>query len=148
MPRLLLFAACEKLIASQEDNAFTIISILQGYTLPTAPPAPTPETPYLVVPISWYAFTLWESNNEAAERFSQRIQLVAPDGTVLSSNEMPVVTAGNEAKRFHRTAMKRIGFSILGVGDYMLRLSVRDGDGEYVEFADRAFPIPITVATE
>jgi hypothetical protein len=33
-PKLLLFAPCEKIIISQEDNSASVLSILQGFTLP------------------------------------------------------------------------------------------------------------------
>jgi hypothetical protein len=140
MPRLLLFAPCEKVISAQEDNGASLIALLQGFELPTQPPEEN-----LMAPIPWYAFALWEAINEEPGRFSQRIQLVARDGTILVNWEGPVVGAGNRGKRFHRTAIKHLGFPLHGTGDYTLRLWLRDGDGEFNELVDRAFPIPISV---
>ena len=147
MPRLLLFAACEKLISSQEDNTFTIISILQGFDIPAAPPPHSPENPPLVAPVPWYGFALWEAVKEEPERFWQRIWMTGPEGTELAAAEMPIVVKGNGDKRFHRSAFKRIGFQITSPGDYLLRIAVRDGDGDFVELVERAFPVPVSVAT-
>lgn len=141
MPRLLIFAACEKVITATEDNTGSIISILQGFDLP----APLPEGQPVMAPVTWYVFTLWESQNEEPGRFTQHIQLIAPDGTVMLAAVVPVVTANDGDKRFHRAALRRQGFLLRGIGDYVLRISLKDGDGDFVEMRDRDFNIPVTV---
>jgi hypothetical protein len=144
MPRLMLFAACEKVIVGQEDNAGSLISILQGFDIPTAPDPAAPS----MAPFVWYAFALWETARDEVPGFAvQRIQLVAPDKkTILLSAEVPVIGGKDKGKRFHRAALRRQGFVLVGVGDYMLRLSLKLGDAAYTELKNVAFPIPVTIS--
>src|SRR5690242_17980914 len=114
MPRLLMFAPCEKVITATEDNGASLISILQGFDVPVAPPKDSKA----IAPITWYAFSLWEAIEEEPERFAQRVQLLAPkDSEVLFTVEMPIVTPNNADKRFHRHAIKNQGFPIPRDGD-------------------------------
>jgi hypothetical protein len=140
MPRLVIFAACEKVVLSQEDNSTSLISILQGFTLPIAP-----EPDQVVrIPVTWYVFTLWESENEDPLRYRQQFELLGPppNHKQLIRAEAPVLTT-EQGKRFHRTASRIMGFLVSGIGDHSVRLSVKDGDGEFVEHS--TFPIPIIV---
>jgi hypothetical protein len=146
VPRLMMFAACEKVIIATEDNSGSVISILQGFDIP-APPEIKADAPPLVLPLVWYVFTLWEAPNDGPFQYTQRIQFHDPDGLVLFSSEVPIINPPDVGKRFHRAVLKRHGFLFRGAGDYMLRLSLKSPGGEYVDFDDRAFPIPITIKT-
>jgi hypothetical protein len=147
MPRLLIFAACEKVIVGQEDNSGSLISIMQGFDLPVGPPEPVDASNLLMAPVQWYAFALWEAlPGDLPGRFRQKVELVAPDGALLLSAEMPLINEGDGDKRFHRAALKQHGFVIRTLGDYVLRLFIRDGEEPWVELPDRAFPIPVRVA--
>jgi len=142
MPRLMMFAACEKVIIGQEDNASTLMSILQGFEVHAEPPADQ----VVQIPIHWYVFTLWERLPEdVPESDIQRIQLFAPDSTVLLSAEIPIITSGSAEARFHRAALRRDTFAVKGIHDHVLRLSIKSGNGNFVEIPHAVFPIPITV---
>jgi hypothetical protein len=146
MPRLMVFAACEKVIVGREDNSGSRISILQGFNVPADAPVGDKDVSAMM-PLNWYVFVLWEAPNHTPGQHVQRIQLFSPDGTQLFSAEVPIVDEGDVTKRFHRAALRRSGFVYRGTGDYMLRLSVRDtksGQG-FVEVPDSAFPIPVGV---
>ncbi|MGE0450350.1 MAG: hypothetical protein AB7Q29_12305 [Vicinamibacterales bacterium] len=139
MVKLLMFTACEKVVISQDDNSSSLLSILQGFDIPIAPP----EGESLLLPVSWTTFVLWEGVREDPDRYKQRVRLIAPDGTVLETVEAKVISSTSPDIRFHRSMIRRAGLQIRGVGDHTLVLSLKDGEGPFADLA--SFAIPITV---
>lgn len=136
----MIFAACEKVVIGQEDNSGSLISILQGFELPAEPP----DDQKVMLPIAWYVFTLWEAPNDEPGKHIQRLQLFAPDGSQLFAAEVPIVSVEDAGKRFHRAVLRRNGFFLHGLGDYMLRLSIKE-TGEFQEVPNTAFPINVSI---
>ena len=144
MAKLLIFAPCEKVVISNEDNAASLISILQGFNVPMQPP----QDQTALAPVTWYVFTLWERETDDAIEDRQRFELHTPTGELLLQGEAPILRGNELEKIFHRTASKIAGFPIKGeFGAYTLTLSTRKAHQS--EFTDVAvFPIPIALIQE
>jgi hypothetical protein len=77
MPKLLVFAPCEKVIISQDENNPTLIAILS--TIGGEFTAPNPLDIKAVGPMRWSIFTLWQKEAEDETKiFEQRLRLVSP----------------------------------------------------------------------
>jgi hypothetical protein len=138
----MIFAACEKVIIGQEDNSSTLMSILQGFDVPAEPPSDQ----IVRLPIPWYIFTLWERlPDETPGVHVQRMELFAPDQTRMLAAEVAIIGTDAGSKRFHRSALRRNFFAVKGVNDHVLKLSMRTGDGPFIDVPNGIFPIPITV---
>lgn len=142
MPRLLMFAPCDKVIISQEDNSPSLISILENININI--PAFGPNFPRIAnLPIRWHIFTLWSHVPEDARKlFQQRTQLVLPDGQskIEQTIEFRMVASTQ------RNVVGMFGFPVLPPGQYPLRLSLRES-GQIDGWNDVAeFPVSITHA--
>src|SRR5437867_283000 len=78
MPRLLLFAACEKFIIDQQNNA-SMISLLQELAIPvqdnTVPPSGAAAA------MKWDAVAIWlKGEDDFGKTYEQRIALFEPSG--------------------------------------------------------------------
>lgn len=143
MPRLLLFAPCDNVLvagdASQSASLIIVLTqiIFQG-------PIPTNLPPNPVAPMRWSTFSQWEmANDEAGVRFTQRIKLVAPDGSEAYSNVLDFV--GEQNKPIHRLVTTNFGFPVLPEGTYRLLMSLtRSGEENWSDLAD--YPLQIVFA--
>src|SRR3990172_9026384 len=105
MPRLLVFAPCEKVIISRDENNPTLIAILSqvgGSLGDTIPPGAAPDA-HPAVPFQWSIFTLWHLEpSDTGRRFEQVIVLRSPSGK-------EIVRAPQEfemSKNTHRLTMR------------------------------------------
>lgn len=130
MPKLLVFAPCEKVIISQDENNPTLIAILSSLKLSIPPDelrklteSDPKEVP--AVPLRWSVFTLWQrEDGDDGISFRQTIDFVAPDGRVLFNSAGSV--AFSEKARTHRTVVSVLNFPLTAAGDYSIRLSLND----------------------
>jgi hypothetical protein len=85
MPRLLLFAACEKIIVDQA-NVISLISLLQEINLQIPADAVLPAEAK-IVPMTWTILSIWEQDpGDQDKDFEQRIDLTLASGeTVLET---------------------------------------------------------------
>jgi hypothetical protein len=141
MLRLLLFAPCEKVISSSEDNSGSLIAILQGFTLRAPLPSDTKEP--VLLPVQWYIFSLWEYEHDD-HRYMQKFELISPFGKVLADGESKVINPDQRDRRFQRNSGKSFGFPLEGSGDYKLRLLLKTDDEDFIEVA--TFPIPVIIS--
>jgi hypothetical protein len=133
MPKLLVFAPCEKVIVSEGDGASSLISIVQGFTAE----APLPSGNNLALPLVWYIYALWENTGDG--NGTQLVELLPPSGPPKLAIQAEVTT--EPGRRFFRAVTRVTGLPIGGAGDHVLRLSFRaDGEESYRELA--RFPIP------
>ena len=85
MPRLILFAACEKTLHDINGPA-SLISIFQRMNFPVQQ-VPLPEK--AISPNQWSIFSLWETEpEELGTVFKQTTRVYAPDGTLWLEHEM------------------------------------------------------------
>jgi hypothetical protein len=137
-PKLLVFSPCERVIINEEDNASSLIAILQGFHVQSE----IPDGKILSLPISWYVYTLWESD-KTENKYHQRTELISP------TTGKTLVTASAQwqfvkDKYYHRLTGRVVGFPVDGFGKYELRLSLKINDGAFVERA--SFPIWVAPA--
>jgi hypothetical protein len=85
MPKLILFAACEKVLIDQATNGVTLISLLEEihFKLPTGMALP----PNMALPTQWAALTVWqEESADAGIEFEQKVTLEDATGRTLLEN--------------------------------------------------------------
>jgi hypothetical protein len=126
MPRLLLFAACEKVIVDQQNNT-SLISLLQEMQIQIPETGQVPPQ-NATAAIKWDVLTLWSrTDNDAGKRFEQRFVLFNPAGeaTAVSGS-----TPFDLAKSAHRNVATIYGFPIGSSGRYTLKLWLFEGGKE------------------
>jgi hypothetical protein len=87
MPKLLVFAPCDRVIVDKFSNIPSIIGVLQNIGMFVKAGAEIQGD--IVVPRSWAVFTLWRpSQEDIGKKLRQITQIVLPDGKVfLSQNQ-------------------------------------------------------------
>jgi hypothetical protein len=122
MPRLVLFAACEKAIIDQNTNVLSLMSLLQDINV-QLPPGITPP-PNTAIPMSWTIVSVWQqAPADQGKTFEQRCTLVTQSGATLM--ETPV--AGFETKtEFHRVINQVMGLHINPVGSRLVKCFMRE----------------------
>lgn len=141
MPKLLLFAPCERVIIEQGANTVSLISVIQELTV--AVPSDVPAN--AAAPQRWYVIAMWQRDEkETAQRFEQRLVVENPKGEHL----LELLTPFELSKETHRNIGAIDGFPISIAGRYTLRLSVRQAgrsDTKWEEIAD--YPVKLIHTT-
>src|SRR6266536_1373598 len=119
MPKLLIFAPCEKVIISGEeigDGSSSLITILQSINVEVS--EETDKTT-LSGPMTWYIFSLWQMQTDDAEKaYEQHFEYVAPSGKLLFN----LKTEFSTTKPYQRVVSKIIGMPLFEHGEYKLTL--------------------------
>jgi hypothetical protein len=89
MPKLLIFAPCEKVIIDQATNTLSLITVLQEIRYKAPPNVPLPTNAPLGLAMQWSVLTLWrqEEPDDAGVQFEQRFVL-ADATNILLENRM------------------------------------------------------------
>jgi hypothetical protein len=88
MPKLLLFAPCEKVLVDRTSNLVTLISLLQELHYKLPPGMPTPSN--FALPLSWAVLSLWqEEPSDGGIQFEQKFVLENAAGVALMENIAP-----------------------------------------------------------
>ena len=123
MPKLLIFAPCEKTIISQEENLPSLIGVLSKIRFGVPQSAePGLRSGADVAPLSWSVFLLWERAAGDDRPFTQSFEILAPTGEVLLRQEQTFEMALEQ----YRHVINLPGFPVGGAGTYELRLSLDD----------------------
>jgi hypothetical protein len=140
MPRILVFAPCEKVIVSEHDNTTSIMSIIEGFTI--AVPEGVEVPPDSSIPITWHVLSLWErADDDKGRNFEQHVGLELPDGR--QTLDAPSTLDFQSGKLRFRAVSIVNGFPVSPAGACLLKLSLREvGQGEWQEVA--TYPIYIT----
>jgi hypothetical protein len=121
MPRLLMFAPCEKVILDQQGN-LSIITVLSELlvTIPEPPPEPEPaKSP--VIPLKWDVTSLWMKTREPDDVvYEERFALIDPSGKPTGIGSSTDFAFGD--KPLHRIIVTVLGFPISLTGRYTLKL--------------------------
>jgi len=134
MPKILVFAPCEKVIVSEQDNTSSLMSLIEGFTLDVPEGVELPEG--TAIPIKWHIFSLWEKvEGDEGRNFEQRVTLVLPTGKQVL--DMPsTLDFKPHLKRFRMTIMV-VNFPLSPAGTCLLNLSVREvGQENWQEVAE------------
>ena len=126
MPKLLVFAPCEKAIIDEHGNA-TLIILMQNVGVQ----AGKEEIPKnAVTPKEWAVFALWEPLPEDyGKTFVQVLQTLLPDGSEFKKSEMRF----QMQEKLQQNRMAIMGFPVGQVGRLTLNMwlevdSVRVGE--------------------
>lgn len=123
MPKLLLFAPCEKVIIAHDENTVSLITVLQTLQFAVEDVGGIPEK--ASAPIRWFVFSMWQATpEEIGKSFEQRVELLLPDGTVGLKNDSTFTFA--EGKPFHRMNIGFLKFPISKTGQCSLKLSLKN----------------------
>ena len=127
MPRLLVFAPCERVIVEQGSGIISLISILQDITVTVPSPPATIESDAVAM-TRWYILTIWRRNDNESEgvSFRQRIALNSPTGATFQE----IFTDFTLSKATHRNIAAIEGFPVAAEGQYVLRLSLAPAGSE------------------
>jgi hypothetical protein len=89
MPKLLLFAPCEKVLVDEATHTTSLIVVLQEihYKLPPGTPALQPNA---ALPLQWSIVSLWQEEDpaDAGVEFEQRIVLENNAGVALVTTDV------------------------------------------------------------
>jgi hypothetical protein len=82
VPKLLLFAPCEKVLVDESSKSLTLIAVLQEIHYKVPPGASLPTN--AGIPLQWSVVTLWhEEPADAGVEFEQRLALATHANQIL-----------------------------------------------------------------
>ncbi|HZI17302.1 MAG TPA: hypothetical protein VEY09_01775 [Pyrinomonadaceae bacterium] len=135
MPKLLMFAPCDRVIINKRDNTTSLISIIEAFSI-DIPEGTKLRDEEMKIPIKWSVLSLWErQHGEEGKQFEQRTQLVLPNGkqALDGSTMLDFVSTSN---RF-RAVNEVVGFPVSPAGACVLKLSIREvGQEAWQDVAD------------
>ena len=137
MPKLYVFAICEKVVMDKDDRAslITLFNQITAQILPTSPEIP----PNAVVPKEWWAFSSWETEPEDdGKEYRQMIQLLYPNGEPFGP-PVGATFSPSSGKTHNQVAINAPGFPIGQEGPYTLKMWLEHGGSVIFE------PPPIIV---
>jgi hypothetical protein len=130
LPRLLLFAACEKVLIDQDNNA-SLISLIQDLKveIPETVDLPTSSAGGLpVVAMRWTALAMWlRTETDTDKEYEQRIDLIDPTGRT-TGRASRTTFSFPEGKTTARNISVVLGFPVHASGRFLLRLWMRERD--------------------
>ena len=143
MPRLLIFAPCEKVIIGQGDNNVSLIGIIQNVQVHPKPDGTSKIPPNTLLQSSWNIFSLWQKEAEDdGVVYTQRVVLISRTGKTLVES----ITGFTMEKEWHRIITSVPGLPIGEAGTHTLKLSLRRvGSSDWNEIS--SFPLTITHPT-
>jgi hypothetical protein len=130
MPKLILFAVCEKVILDGLSNA-SIINVLHGIEAASAQQGPIigPIPKNAVAPAPWSIYAIWKpAPGDAAKEFSEKIEILWPDRSAFNTITAPVKF---EASRNHQSTVNMVGFPVGQVGDVTINMWL-ESDGNRI----------------
>jgi hypothetical protein len=139
MPRLLLFAACEKVIIDQQTNVLSLMSLLQDINVQIPPGAPLPPS-NAIIPMQWTTVSIFLPESEdSGKQFEQRVTLVSSSNVqLLQSPAAPFALTGP-----HRIISQVNGMPIGNAGLLTLKCHLREqGANVWQEIGD-GYPINV-----
>jgi hypothetical protein len=124
MPRLLLFAPCQKAIIDRQDNSVSMIQILTQIKIGQLKPEGGGDIPPdAIIPLNWAIVTEWlQLPGDEGKQFEDRVEIVRPDGTVLVDAISPFAFT----LRSHFNTVLLSAFPAGQWGEITLKLSLRE----------------------
>lgn len=121
MPRLILFAVCEKVILDNAGNA-SIINLMHSIEVASTQQGPVigPIPRNAVSPAQWSIYAIWKPGiDDPGKEFSERIEILWPDRTVFNA---ATATFRFEANRNHQNTAGILGFPAGQTGDVVINM--------------------------
>lgn len=142
MPKLLVFAPCEKVIISQDENNPTLIAVLteMGAQYHLESGAELPEN--ISLPMRWAIFSMWQQEpRDAGKSFRQRIEFWSPANKQMFKEQDHEFTF---EKPIQRVVMHLPGFPA-GNGVWTLKTYIAEKDAPFQKEPIATYPIIIKV---
>lgn len=143
MPKLLLFAACERVIIDLRENTASLIGLVETINI-EIPLSIQEQIPAEVrLPINWDILALWQKlPDESDKKFEQQILLINPGGESVLAATSPVNFEPDKIRQ--RNITRVMGFPVVPPGEYMLKLLVR-GEGQEEAWGEVAiYPVLVS----
>jgi hypothetical protein len=119
MPKLLLFAPCQKAIIDQRENTASLIAVIETFTVPIGDPIADNAQ----IPLNWAIVSLWlRELGEEDKSFEQRTEVILPNG----DSVLNAVISFQPIQLYHRNTVTVFGYPIAQSGKHTLRLSIRE----------------------
>lgn len=143
MPKLLLFAACQKAIVEQQTNVLSLLSLIQHINVQVPVGATVPEN--AAIPMDWVAVSIWEQEHQdRGKTFEQRCLLVTGDNRVRLET-LPAVFEFKDQQ--HRVLNQIAGLPIGTAGRHSLKCQIREqGQADWIDSG--TYPITIHWQTQ
>jgi hypothetical protein len=117
MPKLLLYAACEKVIIDEQRNA-SLVNVILGLEAAQIQGTREAIPKNAIAPRPWTIFALWKPDaGDAGKEFTQFVQIMLPDGSEFKKVEVSFKMAESTA---HQNKIEIMGFPVGQVGDILL----------------------------
>lgn len=139
MPRLLLFAPCQKAIIDRDETLISMIAILHGIGIsaPTGEEVPANAS----TQVNWATVSIWlRTPGDEDRTFEQRLEVVSPDGVVQGH----VDTSFTMTMRNHQNLTGGNTFPVGLPGEYTLRLLLREVGAENAWQMISEYPFVVT----
>jgi hypothetical protein len=138
MPKLLIFAPCEKIIIDDQKNA-SLIVLLNTIAVGAKRDVVIPKE--AIGAKEWAVFTMWQPNkSDIGKEFVQYLQMVKPDGQEFKRVEAKFTV--NEADTVSQVRMNIHGFPIGLKGVFTLNMWLQHGQEKLGE----TYSYPVIVA--
>ena len=140
MPKLLVFAACERVIIDQDNNV-SLMNLVTEMTTEVPEQSEREADKLAVAALRWAIFALWAKDpQDEGKTFEQRVILLDPSGAP-SGIEGATPFAFPEGKRFMRNTVNVLGFPFKSAGTYRVQLWMRQEGGVPAAEPIAEFPI-------
>lgn len=133
MPKLYIFALCEKVIIDKEDKVslISLFNNISAQILPAAPEIPTNA----VAPKEWWAFSSWEIQPEdIGKEYCQIVQLLYPNGEPFLA-PIRIKFSPEIGKTHQQVTVNGMGFPIGQEGIYTMKMWLEHGGSTIFESA-------------
>lgn len=130
MPRLIIFAVCEKVVID-ERSVPSLIGLLRKVAA-TFNDSVSAVPKDALLPKEWAAYSLWEPESEdTSTSFSQVFQVLWPDGSEYKKQGLPFKFAG--PAKSHQNTLNIIGFPVGQVGNIVVNTWLEVGSNRIGE---------------
>jgi hypothetical protein len=136
LPKLLIFAACEKAIIDQDHNV-SLIGLIQDLKVEIPEQVDIEISKAEGLPVAamrWAAFSMWlKTDVDSGKEYEQRVALIDPTGKP-TGIEARTAFGFAEGKTTMRNTSVVLGFPVHASGRFMLRLWIHEkGQPESIE---------------
>jgi hypothetical protein len=137
MPKLLIFAACEKIIVDEGHNV-SLIVLMQNVDVSIIQNTEVAHT--AISPQAWAVFSMWQTLPEdVGKQLVQIVQIVWPDKSEFKRIQVPFQL---EADKAHHNKITIIGFPAGQVGVIAINLWIEENSRQLGD--TYTYPINVT----
>jgi hypothetical protein len=136
MPKLLIFAACEKAIIDQQTKVVSLLSLLENVNVQFKPGAPPPPS-NAAIPMMWAVVSIFKAlPGDVGKTFEQRTTMEDGSATVLFQGPVAEFRLNQEGAS-HRIISQVNGMHIGTAGARLLKCYLREkGAADWCEVAN------------